>query len=113
MPDDTAAPHKLLYAFRWSTCRNTPFLGQPKIRRALEHYFDHLDGGLKVVSWNTPTPAEIAVTVETAETRLAPRQIFWLLSRQTATLLEATQPDLARLPSVWTRNYTVTTRGKA
>jgi REP-associated tyrosine transposase len=111
---NTPAPEEsvssdIRYHFVWVTRRRRQFLIGPILSRVVELLTEAADTlGVRVVEVGSGTDY-LVVTVDST-TDLAPAMIVSRLKRHSASGLRRQFPDLARLPSIWTRQYLATTR---
>jgi putative transposase len=107
--DETDAVGDLRYYLVWPTRRRKRFLEGPLLTRAEELFAEAARGiGAQVVAARSGGDY-VVVTVE-APPHLAPAVIAERLKRYSAGHLRREFPELARLPSVWTRRLLATTR---
>jgi putative transposase len=97
------------YHFVWATRRRRPFLNEPILSRATELLNEAADTlGVRITE--VGAGVDYLVVTTDATTDLAPAMIVSRLKRHSASGLRRQFPELARLPSIWTRQYLATTR---
>ena len=97
------------YHFVWATRRRRPFLNGPILSRATELLTEAADT-LGVQIAEVGAGVDYLVVTTYATTDLAPAMIVSRLKRHSASGLRRQFLELARLPSIWTRQYLATTR---
>lgn len=107
-PDESVSSD-VHYHFVWTTRRRRPFLHEPVLSEAITLLTEAADTlGVRVARVGAGTDY-LVVTVDST-TDLSPAMIVSRLKRHSASGLRRQFPELARLPSIWTRHYLVTTR---
>lgn len=107
--DPVEAVGDLRYYLVWPTRRRRRFLEGPLLARAEALFVEAARGiGARVIGVRSGGDY-VVVTVE-APAHLAPATIAERLKRYSAGHLRREFPELARLPSVWTRRLLATTR---
>ena len=97
------------YHFLWATRRRRPFLNGPILSRATKLLAEAAETlGVRIVE--VGAGADYLVVTTDATTDLAPAMIVSRLKRHSASGLRRQFPELARSPSIWTRQYLATTR---
>jgi len=97
------------YHFVWATRRRRPFLREPVLSEAIQLISEAAETlGARVAKIGAG--ADYLVVTVDATADLSPAMIVSRLKRHSASGLRRQFPELARLPSIWTRQYLVTTR---
>jgi putative transposase len=97
------------YHFLWATRRRRPFLNGPILSRATKLLAEAAETlGVRIVEVGAGD--DYLVVTTDATTDLAPAMIVSRLKRHSASGLRRQFPELARSPSIWTRQYLATTR---
>ncbi len=108
-PHEEPVGSDVQYHFVWATRRRRPFLNGPILARVTELLVEAANTlGVHIVSVGAGT--DYLVVTARSTTDLAPATIVSRLKRHSASGLRRQFPELSRQPSIWTRQYLVTTR---